>query len=177
MDSNARAHRHTYALSAAYLRGLAAAPWLCDLGPQTSRGFRALKIWMALKEHGAAKFGRLINQNIAQAKYLENLIRAAPGLEIAAPTRINIVCFRHRPKSALDADDLKRWNIENMLRLQEEGIAALSNTTVRGTHCLRVAITNHRTRRSDFDLLVQQICGLANTAPQAGHSAGSPACR
>ena len=162
-----RAHRDSYALSAAYLqgtaRGLAAAPWLYDFGPQTSRGFRALKIWMALKEHGAAKFGRLIDQNIAQAQYLDALIRAAPSLEIAAPTRLNIVCFRHRPKSVLDAEGLKQWNIEIMLRLQEEGVAALSDTTLRGAHCLRAAITNHRTRRLDLDLLVERVCAVADT--------------
>lgn len=164
---DAAAHRDSYALSPAYLqgasRGLAAAPWLCDFGPQTSRGFRALKIWMALKEHGADKFGRLVDQNIAQAHYLDGLIRTAPDLELAAPTRINIVCFRHRPRSALDAEALKRWNVEIMLRLQEEGIAALSDTTLKGHHCLRVAITNHRTRRSDLDLLVRRVRDVADS--------------
>ncbi len=163
---DAGAHRDSFALPAAYLeptpRGLAAAPWLYDLGPQTSRGFRALKIWMALKEHGAAKFGRLIDQNIAQAHYLEGLIRKTPELEIVAPVAINIVCFRHRPKHPLDGEGLKRWNMEIMLRLQDEGSAALSDTTLKGNHCLRVAITNHRTRRADLDLLVERICVIAN---------------
>lgn len=167
---DAKAHRDSYAISAEYLqgtsRGLAAAPWLCDLGPQTSRGFRALKIWMALKEHGAAKFGRLIDQNIAQARYLEDLIRRTPGLEIAAPTSINIVCFRHRPKIELTAEGLKGWNVEIMLRLQEEGLVALSDTTLRGEHCLRVAITNHRTRRADLDLLVEEILAVASRDPR-----------
>lgn len=163
---DAGAHRDSYALSAAYLqgtsRGLAAAPWLYDFCPQTSRGFRALKIWMALKEPGAAKFGRLIDQNIAQAHYLGALIRATPDLEIAAPTRINIVCFRHCPEFVLDAEGLKQWNIEIMLRLQEEGVAALSDTTLGGAHCLRVAITNHRTRRADLDLLVERVGAVAD---------------
>lgn len=162
---DAKAHRSSYAQSSEYLeptaRGLAAAPWLYDLGPQTSRGFRALKIWMALMEHGAAKFGRLIDQNIAQAKYLDALIRQSPELEIAAPTCINIVCFRHRPRIDLDAEGLKHWNVEIMLRLQEEGVAAVSDTTVKGTHCLRVAITNHRTRRSDIDLMVARVRDIA----------------
>ena len=52
-------------------RGLASGEWLHDYGLQTSRGFRALKVWMALKEHGVEKFGRLIDQNIAQGHYLE----------------------------------------------------------------------------------------------------------
>ena len=142
------------------------ATWLYDLGPQTSRGFRALKVWMALKEHGAAKFGRLIDQNIAQAHYLDTLIRQTPGLEIAAPTSINIVCFRHRPDSEIGADGLKRWNVEIMLQLQEQGLASLSDTTLKGVHCLRVAITNHRTRYADLDLLVERLGALANHGPE-----------
>ncbi|TIV05629.1 MAG: amino acid decarboxylase, partial [Mesorhizobium sp.] len=115
-------------------------------GLQTSRGFRALKIWMALKEHGVEKFGRLIDQNIAQARYLAGLIEAEPALELMAPTTINIVSFRHRLDDGSE-ERLKAFNTEIMLRLQEEGIAALSDTTVHGRHCLRVAIANHRTRR------------------------------
>ena len=61
-------------------RGLASGHWLHEYGLQTSRGFRALKVWMALKEHGIEKFGRLIDQNIAQAKYLASLIEAEPAL-------------------------------------------------------------------------------------------------
>jgi aromatic-L-amino-acid/L-tryptophan decarboxylase len=55
---------------------------------------------------------------------------------------------------------LKHLNVEIMLRLQEDGIAAISDTTVQGKHCLRVAINNHRTRCSDLDLLIRQIVRL-----------------
>ena len=71
---------------------------------------------------------------------------------------INIVCFRYQPGLAGEAP--KALNTEIMLRLQEEGIAALSDTTVHGQHWLRVAITNHRTRREDLDLLVRQVTRL-----------------
>jgi aromatic-L-amino-acid/L-tryptophan decarboxylase len=83
---NASVHRSAFAVTPEYLemtpRGLAAAPWLHDYGLQTTRGFRALKIWMALKEHGIEKFGRLIDQNIAQGHYLGALIQAEPLLEV-----------------------------------------------------------------------------------------------
>jgi glutamate/tyrosine decarboxylase-like PLP-dependent enzyme len=132
---------------------------LFDYGLQTSRGFRALKIWMALREHGVEKFGRLIDQSIAQARYLTGLIEADPALELMAPTTVNIVSFRHRLNGASE-ESLKAFNTEIMLRLQEEGIAALSDTTVHGQHCLRVAIANHRTRREDLDLLVREMLRL-----------------
>ncbi|TIV94465.1 MAG: amino acid decarboxylase, partial [Mesorhizobium sp.] len=90
---DASAHRNTFAVTPEFLestpRGLASGAWLHDYGLQTSRGFRALKIWMALKEHGVEKFGRLIDQNIAQARYLAGLIEAEPALELMAPTTIN----------------------------------------------------------------------------------------
>ncbi|TGS18833.1 aspartate aminotransferase family protein [Mesorhizobium sp. M2E.F.Ca.ET.209.01.1.1] len=157
---DASQHRNTFAVTPEYLesapRGLASGEWLFDYGLQTSRGFRALKIWMALKQHGVEKFGRLIDQNIAQARYLTRLIEAEPALELMAPTTVNIVSFRHRLDAA-SQESLKAFNTEIMLRLQEEGIAALSDTTVHGRHCLRVAIANHRTRRDDLDLLVREM--------------------
>lgn len=160
---DASAHRNTFALTPEYLestpRGLASGEWLHDYGLQTSRGFRALKIWMALREHGIEKFGRLIDQNIAQARYLTRLVEAEPALELMAPTTINIVSFRHRLSGGSE-ERLKALNTEIMLRLQEEGIAALSDTTVQGRHCLRVAIANHRTRRDDLDLLVTEMLRL-----------------
>ncbi|TPI16761.1 aspartate aminotransferase family protein [Mesorhizobium sp. B4-1-3] len=160
---DASQHRNTFAVTPEYLestpRGLASGAWLHDYGLQTSRGFRALKIWMALKEHGVEKFGRLIDQNIAQARYLTRLIEAEPAFELMAPTTINIVSFRSRLAGASE-ERLKAFNTEIMLRLQEEGIAALSDTTVHGRHCLRVAITNHRTRRDDLDLLVGEMLRL-----------------
>jgi aromatic-L-amino-acid/L-tryptophan decarboxylase len=153
------AHRGAFATTAEYLetsrRGIAAAEWLYDYGLQTSRGFRALKIWMSLKEHGVEKFGRLIDQNIAQAAYLSSLIESEPVLELVAPTNINIVCYRYNPPGA-DPATLKALNTEIILRLQDEGTAAVSDTTVHGEHCLRAAINNHRTKLEDLSLLVRE---------------------
>ncbi|MCB1464643.1 MAG: aspartate aminotransferase family protein [Nitratireductor sp.] len=159
------AHHSTFALTPEYLeatpRGIASAHWLHEYGPQTSRGFRALKVWMALKEHGVGKFGRLIDQNIAQAHYLAGLVEADDRLELVAPVTVNIVCFRYNPGD-LDEAQLKKLNTEIMLRLQEAGTAALSDTTIGRRHCLRPAITNHRTRYEDLDLLTAETCRLGD---------------
>ena len=173
---DAGAHRGAFAVTPEYLttapRGLAAADWLYEYGLQTSRGFRALKIWMALKEHGVAKFGRLIDQTIAQARYLTQKIEAEPLLELVAPATINIACFRFRPPG-IDAPGLKEINVEIMLQLQERGIAVLSDTTVHGEHCLRVAIANHRTRRVDLDSLVREVVRIGLEL-QAGAGSARP---
>jgi aromatic-L-amino-acid/L-tryptophan decarboxylase len=160
---DAKKHFATFNLHGEYLqekpRGLAAAPFLGDFGFDLSRGFKALKIWMALKEQGVAKFGRLIDQNIAQGAYLVSLIAAEPRLELMAPRTINIVCFRYRVEGATEAAS-KALNTEIMLRLQESGVAVPTDTTVHGRHCLRVAVNNHRTRRDDLRLLINETVRL-----------------
>jgi glutamate/tyrosine decarboxylase-like PLP-dependent enzyme len=93
-------HRRAFSLTPEYLmhaqRGLAGGThWFSDYGVQLTRGFRALKVWMSIKEHGIDKYGRVIQQNIKQAQYLAELVEAAPELELVAPVPLNIVCFRY----------------------------------------------------------------------------------
>ncbi len=163
---DAKAHLDTFSVTPEYLeaapRGIASGAWLHDFGLQTSRGFRALKVWMALKEHGLAKFGRLIDQDLAHARYLSGRVVATPGLELCFPTVINIVCFRYDPGGLCEAT-LKKLNTEIMVQMQEAGIAAVSDTTVQGRHCLRAAINNHRTTPADLDILVAEVVRLGET--------------
>lgn len=162
-------HRETFAVSPEFLqgmpRGIASGQWLHEFGFQTSRGFVALKVWMALMEHGIAKFGRLIDQNVAQAAFLADLVRSNPPLELIVEPEINIVCFRYAPEG-LNEERLKETNLEIMLRLQETGVAALSDTTIRGKHCLRAAICNHRTRPDDLNLLISEVLRIGREIAQ-----------
>lgn len=157
---DAEAHFGSFTLTPEYLksapRGIASGAWLHDFGLQTSRGFRALKVWMALEEHGVAKFGRLIDQDLAHARYLAERVTATPDLSLCFPPAINIVCFRYDP-GGLSEPALKQLNTEIMVRMQEAGIAAVSDTTVHGRHCLRAAINNHRTKRADLDILIDEV--------------------
>ena len=138
-------------------RGVAAGDrWFSDYGIQLSRGFRALKAWMSLKEHGAEKYGRSIRQNVAQAEYLSLQIDESSTLERLAPTSLNIVCFRYSPQGVPEPD-VDRLNREILARLQESGVAVPSATVLLGRFAMRVAITNHRTTRADLDLLVQEV--------------------
>ncbi|MCL5779039.1 aspartate aminotransferase family protein [Limibaculum sp. FT325] len=157
--------RQSYATTPEYLqpapRGVASGPWLHESGPETTRPFRALKVWMMLREHGVERFGRLIDQNIEQARYLAHRIEAHPRLALAAAQEINIVCFRYDP-GGLDEPARKALNVEIMLRLQEKGTAVISDTTLRGAHSLRVAICNHRTRITDLDLFVSEVVRIGD---------------
>jgi len=157
---DAEMHRSAFALSPAYLetatRGVIAGGLpFADRGVDLTRSFKALKVWMSLKAHGVDAFARIIEQNVAQARYLAERIGAAPDLELLAPVPLNVVCFRYAP-AGVPESRLNRLNQELLLRLQERGVAVPSGTTLDGKYALRVAIVNHRSRTRDFDLLVEK---------------------
>jgi aromatic-L-amino-acid/L-tryptophan decarboxylase len=149
-------HRDAFATPAAYLRreirGLAAnSPWPCDLGPDLSRGFRALKTWFTLKAYGTEKLGAVIARTCALARYLEARILAEPRLELMAPVQLNIVCFRYR------APEANKVNGDIVIDIQESGIAAPSTTLLGGELAIRAAIVNHRTDVGDIDALISAV--------------------
>lgn len=151
-------HRATFALNQEYLqgttRGLAAAEWLYDYGLQTSRGFRALKLWMSVMEQGTEHMGRMIDRTIDLAADLRARLSAAEGFDVMAGAGLNIVCFRH---AGADEALRKARNIETMLCLQDAGTAVLSDTTINGQHWLRAAYANHRTTEDDVATLVAAL--------------------
>ncbi len=152
-----------FASPAAYLmretRGLAAgSPWPCDMGPELSRGFRALKTWFTIKVYGTEKLGRIISNTCALARYLQQRIESNPRLELLAPVSLNIVCFRYR------SQDSDRINAEIVIALQESGIAAPSTTTLHGRLAIRAAIVNHRTTASDIDALIDATLSFGEMA-------------
>lgn len=157
-------HRKAFCLTPKYLahekdeQGVAGGdlPWFSDYSYELSRGFRALKAWISIKEHGSKKYARIIQQNIDQALYLGELIKASPQLELSAPISLNIVCFRF-VSSDLTGLLLDEINKEIAIDLQERGIAVLTGTIINGKYVLRVANTNHRSRREDFEILVSEV--------------------
>jgi aromatic-L-amino-acid/L-tryptophan decarboxylase len=147
---NAEAHKKAFAAPASYLtghdRGMAAGPeTLSNYGMELSRGFKALKVWMSLKEHGAEKYAALITQNIDQSFYLGKLIEQHTELELIAPVTMNVVCYRYNPGN-LDDEQLNILNKELLMRMHEQGVAAPSSTILHGKYVIRVANVNHRTR-------------------------------
>jgi len=156
-----KAHRDTFALIPEYLahetRGVAGGSlWFSDYGLQLSRGFRALKVWMSVKEHGLARFGRMMDRNVEQARYFAGLVEQEPTLELMAPISLDIVCFRFNP-GGLGEAELNALNKEILMQLHEQDIAVPSYTTLQGRYCLRIAIANHRSTQADFDLLAREV--------------------
>ncbi|MBC7773919.1 MAG: aminotransferase class V-fold PLP-dependent enzyme, partial [Phycisphaerae bacterium] len=161
------AHRSAFALQPNYLlsheRGLAGGPDpITNWGFELSRGFKALKIWMSLKEHGIEKFARMIRQNIAQAFYLESLVKQNAQLELLAPVTMNVVCFRYLPVQAKGID-LNALNKEILMRLHEEGVAAPSYAILDGRYAIRVANVNHRSKKADFEALIEAVVRIGQS--------------
>jgi glutamate/tyrosine decarboxylase-like PLP-dependent enzyme len=143
-------------------------PWFSDYGYQLSRGFRALKAWMMIKEQGIRKFGRLILQNVKQARYLGGLIEKSSELEIASPITLNVVCFRFI-ESSLN-DERTDWiNRQILIELQEQGLAAPSGTIINDRFYIHIANTNHRSRREDFELLVEEVVRIGQGLQASCH--------
>jgi glutamate/tyrosine decarboxylase-like PLP-dependent enzyme len=156
---DAAAHRDAFSSPASYLtsheRGLAGGPEpLSNYGMELSRGFRALKVWMLLKQNGIRKYEQLVRRNIEQAQYLGTRITQTPELELMAAVSMNIVCYRFNP-GITDDQTLNALNKELLQQIQEQGIATPSYTVLNGRYTIRVAITNHRSTRNDFDCLVE----------------------
>ncbi len=151
-------HLDAFGSEAVYLRreerGLAAGGvWPCDLGPDLSRGFRALKVWMTLSVYGADRIGAIAQQTCDLAAILANRVDREPALLRLAPVALNIVCFRY---VAADGE-LDRLNADIVMDLQEAGIAAPSTTTINGVLAIRAAIVNHRTAPADIAILVDAV--------------------
>ncbi|MDQ5897881.1 MAG: aromatic-L-amino-acid/L-tryptophan decarboxylase, partial [Pseudomonadota bacterium] len=172
-----------FASPAAYLarhpRGLAAgSPWPCDLGPDLSRGFRALKVWFSVMAHGRERLGAAIEASCHLARRLAERVDADARLQRLAPVALNIVCLRYVGAAGERPDDatLDALNAELVADLHESGVAAPSTTTIGGRTAVRVALVNHRTVEADLDLLLEalhrfgqqrlrQACGADREAP------------
>ncbi|PPQ34176.1 pyridoxal phosphate-dependent decarboxylase family protein [Rhodopila globiformis] len=137
-------------------RGLTAGePWPVDLGPELSRGFRALKVWMTIRTYGADRLRAVVEHCCVLAQRLAATIARTPELELVAPVALNIVCLRVAGGDDATHDGIASW-------LQETGRSVLSTTTLGGRRVLRAAIVNHRTRASDVDAIVSDVLDARN---------------
>jgi aromatic-L-amino-acid decarboxylase len=149
------AHLRAFALTPDYLKLQGAkASSMSDYGIDLSRRFRALKVWMAFKEHGTRKFGEIVQQNVDEARYLETLIKKTRELEILAPVSLNVVCFRFRPARLSEAQ------IDALNRMILDGTAMPFSTTINGKYAIRFCTVNHRTKFEDIDYFVNEVLQL-----------------
>jgi aromatic-L-amino-acid decarboxylase len=126
-----------------------------DYGPELSRPFRALDLWLLLKSVGTQAIGEAIENNIACAKYFAELVSATDDFEMLAPVDLSIFCFRYRPRGF--TGDLDALNERVMLEVQRGGSSYLSNARVRGAFALRGCVLNYRTTKRDMEILLEDV--------------------
>jgi aromatic-L-amino-acid decarboxylase len=132
-----------------------------DLGPQNSRGFRALKVWLALQEAGREGYERMISDDIDLARALFERISQYAELD-ALTQSLSITTFRFVPTDLNSGDEksanyLDELNLELLTRLQASGEAYLSNAVVHGKFALRACIVNFRTSLADIEALLSIV--------------------
>jgi aromatic-L-amino-acid/L-tryptophan decarboxylase len=128
-----------------------------DYGPQNSRGFRALKVWLALRHAGAAGYRRMIADDIALSQVMAEAVGAHPELELVTQA-LSITTFRYVPadlrarvgeaEAEAHLDALNRALLD---RLQHDGDVFVSNAVVARRYLLRACIVNFHTTRADVE--------------------------
>ena len=155
--------RDTFSLVPPYLRteegkGFGGLPWFSEYGPQQTRGFRALKLWMVLQHAGRAGITRLVSRHIALARHLASLIDAETEFELLAPVELSIVCFRYVPAAiSNDEERLNALNKAVMERVQAGGEAFVSGTLLRKRFALRACILHYGTTEDDLRALLEIV--------------------
>jgi aromatic-L-amino-acid decarboxylase len=126
-----------------------------DYGMQNSRGFRALKVWLALQRAGRAGYARMVTEDMRLAGEAYRLFAAHPEFE-AVTHNLSITTFRYVPpdlRAAEDAGYLNSLNQELLTRIERSGEVFLSNAWVDGRFLLRLCIVNFRTSQADIEAL------------------------
>jgi len=130
-----------------------------DYGPQNSRGFRALKVWLALRQAGANGYRGMIGDDIRLSEHLADCVRRHPELELATQS-LSITTFRYvptdlRPRVGEEAVEqhLDALNRELLDRLQRGGEVFVSNAVIRDRYLLRACIVNFHTEVGDVEAI------------------------
>ncbi len=167
-----KALRDTFRIAADYLReqsdeGEGGPLDFKDYGPQLSRSFRALKVWMTFKAYGARKLRAAIESNIEIMHHLAERIDQSQDFERLAPAPLSVVCFQYRTSDVSRhgdqayLDELNDWLLE---AVERDGRVFLSGTKIRGKRALRACSVNHRLRREDVDLVLEVVRDVARLA-------------
>jgi glutamate/tyrosine decarboxylase-like PLP-dependent enzyme len=122
-----------------------------EVGPQNSRGFRALKVWLALRQAGRAGYVEMIGEDCRLARVLYDLADADPELE-ARTHGLSITTVRYAPEGA-DEDELDALNERLLERIRVSGEAFVSNAVIDGRYYLRACFVNFRTQEADVRAL------------------------
>jgi len=148
-----------------------------EYGPQMSRAFRALKVWMVLRFLGAAGLRAMLSKNLELAQRLHRLVADHPDFEVLHEPVLYLYSFRYVPNVLADVRDepsvaefLDELNQQIAESIQRSGTAFLMTTKIRGRVALRMSICSQRTLAGDLDATFEALAGtgrlLLQNAPE-----------
>ncbi len=142
-----------------------------EYGPQNSRGFRALKVWLGLRQVGRQGYIRMISDDIQLSEHFYRLIEMHPNLE-GFTQNLSIATFRYVPPdltagSAEVEEYLNTLNEELLTELQNSGEAFISNAVIGDTYLLRACIVNFRTSLEDIEALPEIVSRIGSEVDAA----------
>ena len=117
-----------------------------------SRPFRSLRLWMAFRVYGAARYRAWIEATLANARLLAEILRDSPEFELLHDPMLSTVCFQHVPPGA---DNIDAHNIDLAHEMQRDGRVFLAPATVDGHACLRVCFVNFRTTTEGVAFVIE----------------------
>jgi len=160
--------RRTFSISAPYLQGTLPTDYngldYFEYGPQMSRGFNALKVWMSIKYYGKEGYQKLLRQNILCAEHLHNLVKNSADFLPMHQPQLFIFSFRFFPHQLKDVADVTQLNsyLDNMNQkitdeIMATGFAFIMTSKISGHVVIRLSICSHRTTLKDIEQVFEKL--------------------
>ena len=129
----------------------------CDLGPELSRDFRGLRVWLPLKMHGAGVFREALDEKLDLAARACEAVRALPHIEIVAEPELSLFAFRVGPSIGVSGRALDTLNhrIKRLVNARQR--VFLTGTVVRGMFVLRVCVLSFRTDAARMEMFLEDL--------------------
>lgn len=167
--------RRAFSMSAPYLRGTIPTEYdgldYYDHGPQMSRGFRALKVWMMIKQYGLEGYRKLLRQNNACAMHMHELVKQSPDFEVIHEPNLYIYSFRFVPANMQGSPrdepaevEIDRLNQTICDELQLSSEAFVMTSRIRGRVVIRISVCSHRTTPADIERVFERMHAIGRAS-------------
>lgn len=129
-----------------------------EYGPELSRPFRGLRVWLPVKMHGIGAFEEQLEEKLALARWAADRVRALPGIEMLAEPQLSLFAFRLVPPGWEGSpDDLNRLNRTFLDRINARQRVFLTGTMLGGFFALRICVLSFRTHRERMEMALEDI--------------------
>lgn len=173
--------RRTFSIAAPYLQGTLPTDYkgldYFEYGPQMSRGFNALKVWMSIKHYGKEGYQILLRQNIRCAQHLHKLVCTSQDFISMHDPQLFIYSFRFFPQTLRKSSEgqqvnayVDQLNQQMADEITNTGFAFIMTSKVKGLIVLRLSICSHRTTIQDIEQVLERLQGIGSKLYEQNHS-------